>query len=77
MHQRRRPRGESGQRHLVRVHMAFGIGGKCYMVVAGDIADVDNAVTVASDSAGEKGLLVHRAVIPRPHDALWQQLMEG
>ncbi|RXY73220.1 propanediol utilization protein, partial [Klebsiella pneumoniae] len=25
----------------------------------------------------EKGLLVHRAVIPRPHDALWQQLMEG
>ncbi|MBF7801801.1 propanediol utilization protein, partial [Klebsiella pneumoniae] len=22
-------------------------------------------------------LLVHRAVIPRPHDALWQQLMEG
>lgn len=47
----------------VRVHMAFGIGGKCYMVVAGDIADVDNAVTVASDSAGEKGLLVHRAVI--------------
>lgn len=57
--------------------MAFGIGGKCYMVVAGDIADVDNAVTVASDSAGEKGLLVYRAVIPRPHDALWQQLMEG
>ncbi len=51
---------------LVRVHMAFGIGGKCYMVVAGDIADIDNAVTVASDSAGEKGLLVHRAVIP--HD---------
>ncbi len=78
VHQRRRPRGESGQRHpRVRVHMAFGIGGKCYMVVAGDIADVDNAVTVASDSAGEKGLLVHRAVIPRPHDALWQQLMEG
>ena len=53
------------------------LGGKCYMVVAGDIADVDNAVTVASDSAGEKGLLVYRAVIPRPHDALWQQLMEG
>jgi microcompartment protein CcmL/EutN len=62
---------------LVRVHMAFGIGGKCYMVVAGDIADVDNAVTVASDSAGEKGLLVYRAVIPRPHEALWRQMMEG
>ena len=39
---------------LVRVHMAFGIGGKCYMVVAGDVSDVNNAVTVASESAGEK-----------------------
>lgn len=35
--------------------MAFGIGGKCYMVVAGDVSDVNNAVTVASESAGEKG----------------------
>ncbi|RVR72386.1 BMC domain-containing protein, partial [Citrobacter freundii] len=35
---------------LVRVHMAFGIGGKCYMVVAGDVSDVNNAVTVASES---------------------------
>ncbi|VEA16582.1 propanediol utilization: polyhedral bodies pduT [Salmonella enterica subsp. enterica] len=41
---------------LVRVHMAFGIGGKCYMVVAGDVSDVNNAVTVASESAGEKGV---------------------
>lgn len=62
---------------LVRVHMAFGIGGKCYMVVAGDISDVNNAVTVASESAGEKGLLVYRSVIPRPHEAMWRQMVEG
>lgn len=62
---------------LVRVHMAFGIGGKCYMVVAGDVSDVNNAVTVASESAGEKGLLVYRAVIPRPHEAMWRQIVEG
>lgn len=62
---------------LVRVHMAFGIGGKCYMVVSGDISDVENAVTVASDSAGKKGLLVYRAVIPRPHEAMWRQIVEG
>ena len=54
---------------LVRVHMAFGIGGKCYMVVAGDISDVNNAVSVASERAGEKGLLVYRSVIARPHEA--------
>lgn len=62
---------------LVRVHMAFGIGGKCYMVVAGDISDVNNAVTVASESAGEKGLLVYRSVIPRPHETMWRQMVEG
>ncbi|EHG6160709.1 propanediol utilization microcompartment protein PduT [Escherichia fergusonii] len=62
---------------LVRVHMAFGIGGKCYMVVAGDVSDVENAVTVASECAGEKGLLVYRSVLPRPHEAMWRQMVEG
>ncbi|TGD68140.1 propanediol utilization protein, partial [Salmonella enterica subsp. enterica serovar Poona] len=62
---------------LVRVHMAFGIGGKCYMVVAGDVSDVNNAGTVGSDSAGEQGLLVYRSVIPRPHEAMWRQMVEG
>ena len=62
---------------LVRVHMAFGIGGKCYMVVAGDVADVNHAVAVASDSAGEKGLLVWRSVMTRPHEAMWRQIVEG
>ncbi|HGX8578672.1 TPA: BMC domain-containing protein, partial [Escherichia coli] len=62
---------------LVRVHMAFGIGGKCYMVVAGDISDVNNAVSAASVRAGEKGLLVYRSVIARPHEAMWRQMVEG
>ncbi|WP_058911298.1 BMC domain-containing protein [Entomohabitans teleogrylli] len=61
---------------LVRIHMAFGIGGKCYQVVSGDVSDVQNAVNVASESAGEKGLLVYSAVIPRPHDAMWRQLVQ-
>jgi microcompartment protein CcmL/EutN len=60
---------------LVRVHMAFGIGGKCYLVVTGDVADVETAVKVASSSAGEKGLLVHSMTVPRPHIDLWQHLL--
>lgn len=47
------------------------------MVVAGDVSDVNNAVTVASESAGEKGLLVYRSVIPRPHESMWRQMVEG
>ncbi|CNL26366.1 BMC domain-containing protein [Yersinia mollaretii] len=61
---------------LVRIHMAFGIGGKCYQVLSGDIADVQTAVEVASQCAGEKGLLVYSTVIPRPHEALWRQLVQ-
>ncbi|MGL4861219.1 MAG: BMC domain-containing protein [Enterobacteriaceae bacterium] len=60
---------------LVRIHMAFGIGGKCYLVLTGDVADVTSAVEAASASAGEKGLLVYQMVIPRPHEELWQQLL--
>lgn len=60
---------------LVRIHMAFGIGGKCYQVLAGDISDIKTAVTVANQSAGAKGLLVYSSVISRPHPDLWRQLV--
>lgn len=60
---------------LVRIHMAFGIGGKCYLVLTGDVADTTTAVNAASASAGEKGLLVYSMVVPRPHSDLWQQLL--
>ncbi|WP_375749652.1 BMC domain-containing protein [Vibrio sp. HN007] len=66
---------KSANVQLVRIHMAFGIGGKCYMVLNGDIADVKAAVTNASQDAGEKGLLVQNSVIAKPDAALWQQLM--
>ncbi len=60
---------------LVRVHMAFGIGGKCYFVASGDVADVQTSVKVGNESAGAKGLLVYSMVIPRPHPELWEQLI--
>ncbi|MDW6005171.1 BMC domain-containing protein [Vibrio mangrovi] len=60
---------------LIRIHMAFGIGGKCYLVVNGDVSDVNTAVAVASVNAGENGLLVHGTVIPKPHPDVWRQLL--
>lgn len=55
---------------LIRIHLAFGIGGKCYFVLSGDVAAVGNAMEAATRQAGEKGLLVHQTVIPRPDPAL-------
>jgi len=60
---------------LLRVHMAYGIGGKCYFVVNGEISSVKTAIQVASREAGEKGLLVHHSVIARPSKQLTEQLI--
>lgn len=60
---------------LVRVHMAYGIGGKCYLVLNGEISAVKTAVQVGSQSAGEKGLLVYSTVIARPDKQLAKQLI--
>jgi len=60
---------------LIRTHLAFGIGGKCYYVLTGDVADANAAVKAGVDVAQGKGLLVHCTVIPRPHRQLVETLL--
>lgn len=50
----------------LRLHIAFGIGGKSYTVVTGEVAAVKDAVDRGSAIPAEKGLLVSKIVIPRP-----------
>ena len=59
----------------VRMHLAFGIGGKSYVVLTGEVADVEAAVAAGSQVAGDKGMLVQRVVIPRPHQQLIEHLV--
>ena len=59
----------------IRMHLAFGIGGKSYVVLTGDVAAVNAAVAAGAASAGEKGLLTQRVVIPRPHDQVIANLL--
>lgn len=59
----------------VKMHLAFGIGGKSYVVLSGDVADIETAVRVGADSASEKGLLTNKIVIPRPHPQLVRSLL--
>lgn len=60
---------------LIRIHLAFGIGGKCYFVLCGDVAAVESAMAAAAGQTGEKGLLVYQTVIPRPDPALLKALI--
>lgn len=59
----------------IRMHLAFGIGGKSYVVLTGDVAAVKASVTAGSLSAGEKGMLADTVTIPRPHDQLVASLL--
>ncbi len=59
----------------VKMHLAFGIGGKSYVVLSGDVADVETAVRVGAELAASKGLLTSQVVIPRPHEQLVRTLL--
>jgi microcompartment protein CcmL/EutN len=56
---------KAAQVALVDLHLAKGIGGKGYVIVTGDLSDVDAAVDAGVAAAGESWL-VGREVIANP-----------
>lgn len=59
----------------IRMHLAFGIGGKSYVILNGEVADIEAACNVGANVAGDKGFLVSKIVIPRPHQQLIDHLL--
>ena len=59
----------------LRIHLAFGIGGKSYFLLTGDVAAVNTAIAAGSALAGEKGLVAQQVVIPRPHEQVINNLL--
>jgi microcompartment protein CcmL/EutN len=66
---------KAGEVEPIRLHVAFGIGGKSYSVVTGEVAAVKAAVAAGSEVAAERGLLVQTVVIPRPHKQVIDSLL--
>ncbi len=66
---------KTGEVDPLRLHLAFGIGGKSYTIVTGEVAAVKSAVEAGSAVAADKGLLVRKVVIPRPHQQLIESLL--
>jgi microcompartment protein CcmL/EutN len=66
---------KTGEVDPIRLHLAFGIGGKSYTIVTGEVAAVKSAVEAGSAVAAEKGLLLRKVVIPRPHQQLIDSLL--
>lgn len=60
---------------IMEVRTALGLGGKGYVLLTGNVGAVQTAVAAGGESARASGLLVGTAVLPRPADALFNQLL--
>jgi microcompartment protein CcmL/EutN len=60
---------------LVRIHLAMALGGKGFVLLCGDVANVEAAVSAASQVAAEDGILVGRAVIAAPSKELFREFV--
>jgi microcompartment protein CcmL/EutN len=58
---------------LLRIHLAMALGGKGFVLMAGDVASVQAAVAAGSKVAAEDGMLVGRGVIPAPSPELFKE----
>jgi len=57
---------------LLKIHLAMALGGKGFLMMAGDVSSVQAAVAAGSKVAGDEGMLVGRAVIPAPSPELFR-----
>ena len=60
---------------ILDVRTALGLGGKGFVLLSGDVAAVQASVEAGAAYARESGLLVGTTVLPRPADALFEQLL--
>ena len=61
--------------HLIELRMARGMCGKSYMLLTGEIAAVEAAIERAKVGAGEHGMFLDSAVIPRPDEKFWNKIL--
>lgn len=60
---------------LIEVRVARGMGGKCFVTMTGEVADVTAAVSAAAKKAAADGVLINTEVIANPHPELWETIM--
>ncbi|MBT3784292.1 BMC domain-containing protein [bacterium] len=58
---------------VFRIHLAMAVGGKGFLLITGDLSSVRSSMEVATDVAGERGMVVASVVIPRPRRELFQE----
>jgi len=60
---------------LIEIRVARGMGGKCFVTLTGDVADVSAAVEAGARIAAKTGVLINTEVIANPHPELWEAVL--
>lgn len=60
---------------LIELRLAMALGGKAFATLTGKVSAVQTAVDAGAGLVAEKGLLVNRVVIPRPHPNLLNEMV--
>lgn len=60
---------------LIEVRVARGLGGKCFVTLTGDVADVTAAVEAGAKLAAKTGVLINTEIIANPHPELWEAVL--
>lgn len=60
---------------LIELRLARGMCGKSYLLLTGEVAAVEAAIERAKQGAGEYGMFLDSAIIPRPDKKFWQKIL--
>jgi microcompartment protein CcmL/EutN len=60
---------------LIEIRLAKGLGGKAYVTLTGEIADVEAAVEAGVNTAAPKGVLLTQVIIPSPHEDVTEKVL--
>ena len=60
---------------LIELRLAMALGGKAFATLTGKVSAVQAAVDAGAGLVADKGLLVNRIVIPRPHKSLLNEMV--
>lgn len=60
---------------LIELRLAMALGGKAFATLTGSVSAVQSAVDAGAGLVSDKGLLVNKVVIPRPHENLLNEMV--
>jgi microcompartment protein CcmL/EutN len=60
---------------LLEIRLANGLGGKSFVLMEGDVSDVEASVAAGVEFVREAGLLVRQVIIPQLHEQMREKIL--